>query len=188
MPCLTSRSLIEAVIRPDEGTVALALDLLRRRLPVAELNRQLNPRGIRFDLADTELAAANVPARVGLDGVVFNRVPKSPSDLRWFERVLRHELIHVGQLDRARQTGDAERMYRSDHARLLNPDGSIDPKAYEDNPQETMAAAHDTVERLRRAGMTDADILQVLQTQPCPRGETSKARFLRYAVQYLQRQ
>lgn len=175
----------EAIVRPSTEDVRAVMEIIRRdsrNLP--ELNRNLEPFGIRIDLHDPELTQVGAPARTGLDGIVFNRIPRSPSDFRWFEKVLRHELIHLGQMDRADKTGSALRMFYGDQERLVDPSGKLNREEYENNSQEMMAAAHDVVDRFKQSGMSREQILRILKSTPPDRRHPS-SRFLRYAAAYL---
>jgi hypothetical protein len=174
----------EAVVRPSEEDVAAIIDLVRTRPP--DLNRQLARYQVRFDPDDAELQAARVPARCGLDGIVIHRLPKTPSDYRWLERLLRHELIHIGQLDRARKRGDVDRMYQGAQKEIVLPSGRVNQQGYDENPQEIMAAAHDAVRRFREAGLSNEQIRQALEASELKRSEAGRRRFLRYAMDYLE--
>lgn len=177
------RSLGEAVIRPSEEDIAAIMALVRERPP--DLDRQLAKYQVKFNPNDAELQAAKVPARCGLDGIVIGRLPKTPSDYRWLERLLRHELIHVGQLDRARKRGDVARMYQGAQKEIVLPSGQVNRHGYDENPQEIMAAAHDAVRRFREAGLSDEQIRQALEASGKGRSEAGRRRFLRYATDYL---
>lgn len=180
----------EAVVCPSETEIADILRILRKRASLAQINAELEPYGVRVDPQDAELGRAGMVARCGLDGVVLRRQPKSPSDFAWVERVLRHELVHVGQMSRAAQRGDPLRMYYGDMERIASePGGGVNREEYLNNPQEVMAAAHDLVQNMRSQGLTSHQILKLLRHSPpgySGRKPESVKRFLRYAVQYAQ--
>lgn len=188
---LAAALLLEAVVVPSEDDIRAILGILQDTSSVREANQQLARFHIRVDPHDQELRRSGAPARAGLDGIVIRDLPRNARAMQAFEHFVRHELVHGGQMERAAKHGDVLRMYYGDQERIAPAGGGGHPDmdAYHTNPQEIMAAAHDAVRQMLSMGLPNREILRTLQHQPPPpmfKGP-AKERFLRYAVQYLDR-
>jgi len=201
---MTARQLIEAVVGVPQADldriVATIQQVAQGAADVHEFeavaNAQLAAEGIRFDRNDPELVSVGMPAR-SEPGLLVVRTPTLAQMRRIdprFRNLLSHELVHVEQMKRAKDTGDVDRMYTSSMKRMFPQGfpGPLDREKYMTDKQELMAYARSLIDDMRDHGMNREEMLAGLRRSvphPMRRNDPeSYQRFLRYAVAYAEQE